>query len=242
MEEDRTEEEKAAGTILMGFLSSLRGSYEDALRRKKPALSIANSESLTGAKKRPQQEDTVEEPCAKKQKMQKMPKSSEDSATATTDVEEKPQTKSLASVVNEDVKMPDTVPAKDKKKVSAPMSAVSSLADSYRQFTSASLQPRRNPPNYITDVSTSETSSGNNSTNPVESSLEDSDSNSDKGGDTNSDKGKDNPSSSEDDDKMQRRGRNYHHIRSKGPPRKRIKSKKMTDEMHQSAQEEKVAD
>ena len=75
----------------------------------------------------------------------------------------------------------------------------------------------------------SETSSGNNSTNPVESSLEDSDSNSDKCGDINSDKGKADPSSSEEDDKEVGEGRDDR-FRSKGPPRKRLKSKKLTDE------------
>jgi hypothetical protein len=94
-------------------------------------------------------------------------------------------------------------------------------------------------------TSTSETSSGNNSTNPVESSLEDSDSNSDKCGDINSDKGgKDNPSSSEEDDKIMNSEGRKNHFRSKGPPRKRIKTK-MTDEVQVNRsvlEEEKPAD
>jgi hypothetical protein len=43
----RTEEEKAAGTILIGFLSSLRDSYEDALRSRGEATRQEESDEFT---------------------------------------------------------------------------------------------------------------------------------------------------------------------------------------------------
>mgnify|MGYP005841332173 CR=1 FL=1 len=233
----RTQEEEAAGSILLGFLSSLRDSYEDALRKKKPAVpgpSVTNDSSKTEIKKRPHQQ--TKEASVKKQKLQENAKPSNGSSHASIDTKQKsPQTTTqpLSSVVQKESKKPNIVTAaKDKKKASVHVSAASSLADSYRQFTSNTLQNRRHPPNYITDMSTStsETSSGNNSTNPVESSLEDSDSNSDKCGDINSDKGgKDNPSSSEEDDKIIHSEGRKNHYRSKGPPRKRIKTKMMDE-------------
>lgn len=235
-EDPRTEDEEAAGSILLGFLSSLRDSYEDALRTKKPASKTRGEVPNNVKRHRPEGTETT----AKKAKLQEAPKTSKRAQKETTKGEQAATTKPLSAVIKDGASNPHEGPKE--KKTFAPVSSASSLADSYRQFTSASLQPRRNPPNYITDMSTStsETSSGNNSTNPVESSLEDSDSNSDKCGDINSDKGKDNPSSSEEDDKVEGRGA----FRSRGPPRKRIKSKKMTDEMlaNQHAQQQKAAD
>jgi hypothetical protein len=43
----RTEEEKAAGTILIGFLSSLRDSYEDAVRARGEATRQEESDEFT---------------------------------------------------------------------------------------------------------------------------------------------------------------------------------------------------
>lgn len=234
----RTEDEEAAGTILIGFLSSLRDSYEDAVRKKSSTTSgdsKARDQAETPAKKskkRPRQES---ESSSKKLKVQQTPKisnSSSDSAKA--QEEAKPKAKEAALVKKATVKNPESDAAKSAPKQAAAeksVSASSSLADSYRQFTAASLQSRRTTPAYITDMSTStsEASSGNNSTNPVESSLEDSDSNSDKCGDINSEKGKADTSSEEDDKEVgEGRGDRF---RSKGPPRKRLKSKKLTDEM-----------
>jgi len=52
-EKPRTKEEEAAGNILMGFLSSLRGSYEDAIKNhehKIPLLSLNDEKSFQGRK------------------------------------------------------------------------------------------------------------------------------------------------------------------------------------------------
>ena len=219
-----SEEDEADGTILMGFLSSLRSSYDDALGRK--GKGPGASDTPAKIKKRPRLED---ESSAKKQKLEHKTKLSHGSSKPNKSQVEgakKPSADSAAKSESVEKTSEANIPVKSR------VSAASSLADSYRQFTTASLQNRRTTPAYITDMSTStsETSSGNNSTNPVESSLEDSDSNSDKCGDVNSEKGKDNPSSSEDDDKMDVRENRDDRFRSKGPPRKRMKVKKGTDD------------
>ena len=229
MEEPRSDEEEEAGTILMGFLSSLRNSYEDALEKKAATgPSDASDTPSKKVKKRPRHEGVSS---SKKQKLEQTPKISNGSfksKKSQVDCDKKPKAASVAKKDNEKKKKLE--PAILKKPHA---SATSSLEHSYRQFTSASLQNRRTAPAYITDMSTStsETSSGNNSTNPVESSLEDSDSNSDKCGDANSEKGgKDNPSSSEEDDKMDVGEKRGDRFISKGPPRKRMKTKKVNDE------------
>lgn len=56
----RTEEDKAAGTALLGFLSSLRKSYEDALRDKEPATnhSIQNMSAVQMSSSRGESSDS----------------------------------------------------------------------------------------------------------------------------------------------------------------------------------------
>ena len=212
-EGDRTEEEEQAGTILIGFLSSLRDSYEDAVKKKgaSPApLPERDAVHNKKTKKRPWHET---QSSSKKQKTTKI------SIRMPEPNHKKPNTPVPAS--QESHKRQDSQAPQNNG--SASMSATSSLADSYRQFTA--IQSRRannTTPAYVTDMSASqsETSSGNNSTNPVESSLEDSDSNSDKCADMNSDdKGKADQSSSEEDDKEVGDGPRDH-FRSKGPPSK----------------------
>jgi hypothetical protein len=142
----RTDEDKAAGTILMGFLSSLRESYEDALVDKQK-LSNGPGPMMTSRK-------SVE------------------------------TNSSSADSVGSGV--------------------CGGPADFFKQ-------KRRAVP--VTD------SSSGTSSQQVESSVDESDWNSDK---------KTDPSSSEDSDKEANRHR------SKGPPRKRIKSKKLADDRRAS--------
>ena len=241
-----SEEEEADGTILMGFLSSLRNSYEDALKRKKAGDTsppIASETSSKKIKKRPRLEG---ESNAKKQKLETRAKVAHGSSKPKKSQIEYNGKAKAVSVAKPDGEEKKTLGNEIQRK--SHISAASSLAESYRQVTTAALQNRRTTPAYITDMSTStsETSSGNNSTHPVESSLEDSDSNSDKCGDVSSEKGKDNPSSSEDDDKMEIRDERDERFRSKGPPRKRMKIKKVApdgstkDETAVEAQQQEV--
>lgn len=232
---NRTEEEEAAGTILIGFLSSLRDSYEDAVRKKSPTDASEGQQTGIPAKKAKKRVRQDTDTSSKKQKVEETPKISSSSSVSKIEEENESKPKAKTTVVANQatVKEPEEDAQKGTPKrgpASSSESATSSLADSYRQFTAANIQSRRTTPAYVTDMSTStsETSSGNNSTNPVESSLEDSDSNSDKCGDINSEKGKADPSSSEEDDKDMGESRDER-FRSKGPPRKRLKSKKMTD-------------
>jgi len=212
--ESRSDEEQAAGSILMGFLSSLRDSYEDALQKKQgsAATSTALSDPSQNIKKRARREG---DRSSKKQKLDRASTIANDNGTMP----------NATAVVEKD----------DQMKVSAPTIPQKALEESYRQISSNSLQGRRSNAAYITDMSTStsETSSGNNSTNPVESSLEDSDSNSDKCGE-----GKDNQSSSEEDNKIDVGNHRDDRFRSKGPPRKRMRMKSSEDSKRNEIQVE----
>lgn len=200
-------EDEEAGTILWGFLNSLRESYEDAVEQK------ANSSSANDAKVRLTLLE--EEKYSKKQKKSSRPSG-------------KPRTSISPTSSSSSTELPEMLkPAKRAEKRSRDTgSSGETEKDASVQITPA---PRfratssRIPPASITDTSTlsrSEISSGA-SSQPTEfssSSLEDSDCKSDKT----------DPSSSEESEKdctLLNRGA------SKGPPRKRLKACKPVEKV-----------
>lgn len=205
--EEGNSRDEEAGTILLGFLNSLRGSYEDAVgdaagSARAAAIAVVSAAKASGSESNGHSKEASVQG--------EKPSASSAKKTAAKRQSKKPDKRVLISS-----KKPEGQPGGKRKRGSNSLSASApNRQDMQDSAITALMNSSQNKAKQV-----SETSSGNSSSQPSTeqsaSSIEDSDSKSDKTDNTSGDE------TAEEEDGAMKRARSS---TSKGPPRKRLKN------------------